>query len=96
MSHDTIADGNCAGPEGPDIRYQARGLTPASDVNDRTKVKANAGTTVAAGVVSGARSWSTGCVNRRSVTALRSLHGERGRREIPTGEKCRSGGVWPK
>ena len=47
---------------------QARGLAAASDVNDWMKVKANTGTTVAAGVVSGARSWSAGCFNCRSVT----------------------------
>ena len=56
--HDTIPDGNYAGSGDSDIRHQARGLTPASDVNDWMEVKANTGATVAAGVVSGAWSWS--------------------------------------
>ena len=54
VSRDTIADGNYAGSGDPDIRHQARGLTPANDVTDWVKVKANTGTAVAAGVVSGA------------------------------------------
>ena len=47
-------DANYAAPEGADIQHQARGLTPASDVTDRAKVKTNTGTAAAAGVVTGA------------------------------------------
>jgi hypothetical protein len=37
-----------------DIQHQTRGLTPASDVTDRAKVKNNMGAAAAAGVVTGA------------------------------------------
>ena len=47
-------------PGGADIRHQARGVTPTSDVNDWAKVKANTGTIAAAGVVTGAWSRSAG------------------------------------
>jgi hypothetical protein len=39
---------------------QARGVTPTSDVNDWMEVKDNTGSTVAAGVVTGARKESSG------------------------------------
>jgi hypothetical protein len=42
-------------PGGADIRHQARGVTPTSDVTDWMKVKTNTGIAAAAGVVSGAR-----------------------------------------
>ena len=47
-------------PGGADIQHQARGVTPASDVNDWAKVKANMGAIAAAGVVTGARKKSSG------------------------------------
>ncbi len=36
-------------PGGADIQYQARGVTPASDVTDWVKVRNNTGITAAAG-----------------------------------------------
>ena len=85
VSRDTISDGNYAASGEADIRQQARGVTPASDVNDWTKVKTNTGTTAAAGVVTGAWRWSAGCDNADAT-------------DYPVGRaaKRRSGGVWPK
>ena len=63
LPHGTIPDGNYAASGEANIRHQARGVTPTSDVNGWMKVKTNTGATAAAGVVTGARHGQPGDIS---------------------------------